>query len=91
MDQNIPETLCGIGYNGEVLCVPAMKYTAHCDADYTNYPYDVQKCIMELASWSYSSEDLSLSVVDGVCHKKFYKLLFDVYAWLLGMTRTIRA
>ena len=62
----IPKTSCGLSNDGGVVCIPAIKYVAHCDADYTNYPFDVQNCSVDLASWSYNSDEVTLIFLYGV-------------------------
>ncbi|XP_011495936.1 PREDICTED: neuronal acetylcholine receptor subunit beta-4-like [Ceratosolen solmsi marchali] len=69
--KSIPETTCGLNSNGGILCIPAIKYTAHCDTDYTHYPYDIQNCTIELASWSYSSDEILLLLSHGIVMTDF--------------------
>ncbi|XP_031777433.1 proton-gated ion channel subunit pbo-6 [Nasonia vitripennis] len=42
------------------MCVPKMKYSVNCHPDYTEYPYDVQICTIELASWAHSTDEIDL-------------------------------
>jgi hypothetical protein len=77
-ETGIPETTCGLNSNGRILCVPAIKYTAHCDTDYTHYPYDVQNCTIELASWSYSSDEILLLLSQGVFYNLYIKTNISV-------------
>ncbi|XP_058803963.1 5-hydroxytryptamine receptor 3A-like [Phymastichus coffea] len=59
-DSSLPTTGCGLSSDGTVLCLPPVKYSAHCDSDYTNYPYDVQNCTIEVGSWSYTMDEITI-------------------------------
>lgn len=60
MDQTgIPTTNCLVANDGDIVCVPSMKYIARCKADFSSWPYDKQKCVIKFGSWSHTGEDLS--------------------------------
>ncbi|KAJ8688625.1 hypothetical protein QAD02_024420 [Eretmocerus hayati] len=52
------DSLCAVGSDGQIICVPATVYKTHCEANFINFPYDVQDCTIELASWAYSADEL---------------------------------
>ncbi|OXU16715.1 hypothetical protein TSAR_012012, partial [Trichomalopsis sarcophagae] len=56
----IPKTNCGLSHDGHVTCVPAVKYSTNCLPDFTDYPYDLQVCTIDLASWAYSTDEIQL-------------------------------
>ncbi|XP_024946149.1 acetylcholine receptor subunit alpha-like [Cephus cinctus] len=47
---SLPATQCSVNNNGLVNCLPEVKYVTHCDADYTNWPFDIQTCTVRLVS-----------------------------------------
>ncbi|KAL3854709.1 hypothetical protein ACJMK2_013967 [Sinanodonta woodiana] len=49
-----------VRYNGDVEWEPPGLYMTHCEVDITFYPFDRQKCIVELTSWSHTKEQLEL-------------------------------
>ncbi|NP_001234900.1 nicotinic acetylcholine receptor beta 3 subunit precursor [Nasonia vitripennis] len=56
----IAKTNCGLSHDGHVTCVPAVKYSTNCLPDFTDYPYDLQVCTIDLASWAYSTDEIQL-------------------------------
>ena len=61
-DSSLRDTLTSIHYNGTVLWVPHQKLKSSCSIDVTNFPFDRQKCHMWFGSWTYTKEDLNLSL-----------------------------
>lgn len=57
-DDNV---LLQISHDGSVTWAPPMMYIVHCEIDVTYYPYDQQKCSIELTSWGFSNKELQLS------------------------------
>ena len=37
-------------------------FTTFCNVDVTYYPFDTQKCVVEITSWAYSQDEISLNV-----------------------------
>ncbi|XP_023287837.1 neuronal acetylcholine receptor subunit alpha-5 isoform X1 [Orussus abietinus] len=54
----LPATRCILGYDGQVHCVPAVKYTASCDADYRLWPFDKHNCTIHIGSWAHTGDDI---------------------------------
>lgn len=65
---------CLLYQDGTVLCVLPIKYVIKCNADFTYWPYDKQKCEIKFGSWSHTGEEISLDVND----KGVYKL-FEIF------------
>ena len=61
-DSSLRDTLTSIHYNGTVLWVPHQKLKSSCSIDVTNFPFDHQKCHMWFGSWTYTKDDLNLSL-----------------------------
>ncbi|KAL3854939.1 hypothetical protein ACJMK2_014174 [Sinanodonta woodiana] len=51
-----------VTHTGDVLWEPPSLYTTHCELDVTYYPFDRQKCIIELTSWSMTKDQLELDL-----------------------------
>ncbi|KAL3854938.1 hypothetical protein ACJMK2_014173 [Sinanodonta woodiana] len=58
-DDNLQLT---VTHTGDVLWEPPGLYTTHCEIDVTYYPFDRQKCIIELTSWSMTKDQLELDL-----------------------------
>ncbi|KAL3854935.1 hypothetical protein ACJMK2_014170 [Sinanodonta woodiana] len=58
-DDNLQLTVTN---TGDVLWEPPGLYTTHCEIDITYYPFDRQKCIIELTSWSMTKDQLELDL-----------------------------
>ncbi|KAL3854934.1 hypothetical protein ACJMK2_014169 [Sinanodonta woodiana] len=56
-DDNLQLT---VTYTGDVLWEPPGLYSTHCEIDITYYPFDRQKCIIEMTSWSMTKDHLEL-------------------------------
>lgn len=54
------KTNCIVYSTGSVLWVPPSKFQVFCDLDLHNWPYDKQKCMIKLGSWTYSAHMLNL-------------------------------
>lgn len=63
-DNEISFTNCWISKTGKVKCVATTKYMVKCLRDYTWWPYDIQNCIIQLGSWSYSDEELQFIFIN---------------------------
>ncbi|XP_053385728.1 neuronal acetylcholine receptor subunit alpha-3-like [Mercenaria mercenaria] len=50
-------------YDGTVEWEPPRLFITHCQVDITYYPYDKQKCSINLASWGYTSSEVSLDTI----------------------------
>jgi hypothetical protein len=56
------ETDCTIYSNGNVSCMHPCDHSAYCDeADYTNWPHDVQRCNFEFISRTRNTKNLKFS------------------------------
>ncbi|XP_053386471.1 acetylcholine receptor subunit beta-like 2 isoform X2 [Mercenaria mercenaria] len=49
-----------VRYDGTVDWEPPMLFVTHCEVDITYYPYDTQRCAVELLSWSYTIDEVIL-------------------------------
>ncbi|KAL3854940.1 hypothetical protein ACJMK2_014175 [Sinanodonta woodiana] len=58
-DDNLQLTVTN---TGDVLWEPPGLYTTHCEIDITYYPFDRQKCIIEMTSWSLTKDQLELDL-----------------------------
>ena len=47
--------------NGKVEWELPLIFQTHCEVDVTYYPFDQQTCVIELTSWSYTKEELTLA------------------------------
>ncbi|XP_053385826.1 neuronal acetylcholine receptor subunit alpha-2-like [Mercenaria mercenaria] len=54
------DLLMRVKYTGEVEWEPRMLISTHCQVDITYYPYDQQKCAIEIVSWTYTIEEVRL-------------------------------
>ncbi|XP_060587553.1 neuronal acetylcholine receptor subunit beta-3-like [Ruditapes philippinarum] len=52
--------LLRLRYDGIVDWEPPRLFVTHCEIDITFYPYDTQKCAVELLSWSYTIDEVIL-------------------------------
>lgn len=53
-------TTCIVYAGGKVLWVPPSQFQVFCDLDLRNWPYDVQKCMVKVGSWTYSGNMINL-------------------------------
>lgn len=56
----LPDTECLLYSSGSVTCVPAVKFVAKCNPDYTYWPYDKQQCRVTFISWMHKGEEVNL-------------------------------
>ncbi|XP_045179220.2 neuronal acetylcholine receptor subunit alpha-2-like [Mercenaria mercenaria] len=54
------DLLMRVKYTGEVEWEPPILISTHCQVDITYYPYDQQKCAIEIVSWTYTIEEVKL-------------------------------
>lgn len=54
------KTTCILYATGTVLWVPPSQYQVFCDLDLRSWPYDVQKCMVKVGSWTYSGNMINL-------------------------------
>ncbi|XP_033728350.1 neuronal acetylcholine receptor subunit alpha-3-like [Pecten maximus] len=54
------DLLFRVKYTGEVKWDPPGLYETHCEIDITWYPFDKQKCSIELTSWGFISNHVTL-------------------------------
>ncbi|XP_060557883.1 neuronal acetylcholine receptor subunit alpha-3-like isoform X2 [Ruditapes philippinarum] len=52
--------LLRLKYDGTVDWEPPLLFVTHCEVDITYYPYDQQKCAIEIVSWTYTIEEVKL-------------------------------
>ncbi|EDW03428.1 neuronal acetylcholine receptor subunit alpha-5 [Drosophila grimshawi] len=50
----LAETQVIISHDGKLLWVPTAVYTAYCNLNMLNWPYDVQTCKLKIGTWSQS-------------------------------------
>lgn len=74
------KTLC-IAYSaGKVLWVPPLQFQVFCDLDFKNWPFDVQKCMVKIGSWTYSADMINLRAEKPVVRDlfKIQKCFFQI-------------
>ncbi|XP_076173350.1 uncharacterized protein LOC143149665 [Ptiloglossa arizonensis] len=52
---------CLLESTGRMNCLSDVLYSVHCESDHTWWPYDLKNCSIEIASWSYSTDDVLLN------------------------------
>jgi len=63
----LPEMKCLFFNEGFVSCVPAVKFVAKCDPDYTNFPYEKYQCRITFGSWRHTGVEVDYQLdKDGV-------------------------
>lgn len=64
----LPTTECLLYSEGSITCVPAMKFVAKCDPDYTYFPYDKYQCRITFGSWRHTGLEVDYQLNrEGVC------------------------
>lgn len=87
-DTEIPFTNCWISKTGKVKCVVTTKYMVKCHRDYTWWPYDIQNCIIQIGSWSYSYEELQfIFISNGVRNylSLMWIFILTLYFWIVSL------
>jgi len=54
--------------DGEVLWIPPAIYQSSCTIDVTYFPFDEQTCIMKFGSWTFTGDQVSLSLFNNKGH-----------------------
>lgn len=72
-----------VKYDGTVRWDPPGLYQTHCDIDTTWYPFDEQKCYIELASWGYTKDFITLSTPRTTVNLEDYKTNGE---WVIAKT-----
>lgn len=54
----LPEMKCFVYSEGYVICVPAVKFVAKCDPDYTYFPYEKFQCRISFGSWRHTEVEV---------------------------------
>ncbi|XP_072764165.1 neuronal acetylcholine receptor subunit alpha-3-like [Anoplolepis gracilipes] len=54
----LPTTECLLFSEGSIHCVPAAKFVAKCEPDYTYYPYEKFQCRITFGSWRHTGEEV---------------------------------
>jgi len=54
--------------DGEVLWIPPAIYQSSCTIDVTYFPFDQQTCIMKFGSWTFTGDQVSLSLFNNKNH-----------------------
>ncbi|XP_037943000.1 acetylcholine receptor subunit alpha-type unc-63-like [Teleopsis dalmanni] len=63
----VGDTQVLLDYDGEILWVPPVIYTAYCYLNFKMWPYDTQKCTLKIGSWTQTLIDRHiLSSPDGI-------------------------
>ena len=47
-------------------------YTTHCEMDVTYYPLDIQSCDIQLSTWAYTFNEVSMFLEDEPINMAFY-------------------
>lgn len=47
--------------DGHVLWIPPIIYKTSCEVDVTYFPFDQQSCRMDLGSWTYTKDQVTLA------------------------------
>lgn len=53
--------MCLLRSDGYIRCVFPCVYKGQCDPDYTNWPYDRQKCGLSFGAWIHSGEHINFT------------------------------
>ena len=53
-------SLLSVNSSGQVSLVLPSKITVNCYLDLTDYPFDVQNCLLEFGSWVYDATELTI-------------------------------
>jgi len=49
-----------VGYQGNVLWLPAAIFRSTCSVDIQYFPFDIQVCLMKFGSWTYDGWKLDI-------------------------------
>ena len=60
------EATCVVDHDGGVLWIPPAIFMSTCQIDITNFPFDVQECMLKFGSWTYDGYKLDISFYDGL-------------------------
>jgi nicotinic acetylcholine receptor len=61
-EDNFAQVRCIVYASGTVLCVPPSRLITTCNINLRDWPYDVQKCMIKLGSWTYSNLEIELNL-----------------------------
>ena len=59
--------------HGEVEWKLPRIFTTFCNVDVTYYPFDTQTCVVEITSWAYTLDEISLKVTRESVHTEDLK------------------
>lgn len=77
----LPEMKCLFFNEGFVSCVPAVKFVAKCDPDYTNFPYEKYQCRITFGSWRHTGVEVDYQLdKDGVFVCKVKLIIYCNYS-----------
>ncbi|XP_052674631.1 neuronal acetylcholine receptor subunit alpha-3-like [Crassostrea angulata] len=74
-----------VKHTGEVRWDPPGRYITHCEFDVTYFPFDYQKCSIEIVSFGFSKEVVTLKNSRDTINIEDYQ---DHGGWVLHSTRT---
>ncbi|XP_067686414.1 neuronal acetylcholine receptor subunit alpha-3-like isoform X2 [Haliotis asinina] len=80
--------LLRVRYDGEVVWEPPGIHSVHCEMDTTYYPFDGQKCALDVASWAYNINEVNLTHLSTSVNLKDYVLNGE---WSLLKTTLLRS
>ncbi|XP_071101748.1 neuronal acetylcholine receptor subunit alpha-3-like [Haliotis cracherodii] len=80
--------LLRVRYDGQVVWEPPGIHSVHCEMDTTYYPFDGQKCALDVASWAYNINEVNLTHLSTLVNLKDYVLNGE---WSLLKTTLIRS
>ncbi|XP_029640911.2 neuronal acetylcholine receptor subunit alpha-3-like [Octopus sinensis] len=55
------EDLIRLEYTGMVHWDVSLTFSTHCDIDITYYPFDTQRCTLELGEWTYTRKEINFT------------------------------
>ena len=54
------DAMAVVGYNGDVLWLPAAIFRSTCSVDILYFPFDIQVCTLKFGSWTYDGHKLDI-------------------------------
>ncbi|XP_067004615.2 neuronal acetylcholine receptor subunit non-alpha-3 [Anabrus simplex] len=58
----MPSTTCYLNNDGQINCAPPTSYAAYCAPNLARWPFDTQKCLVEMGSWTHGGKELYLTL-----------------------------
>ena len=83
---NFRDTLVTVFYNGTILWVPHQRIKSSCSINVTNFPFDTQQCHMWFGSWTYTTNEINLTMAfdEGIDLQTFHADFKDTSQWAIS-------